>query len=1193
MDMAEDIIDLEENVTVTETVDVIDASEIELFTVDSDEAFPALGEINENLKHSALYDRDFIDQHPIMAITGLRDELDEIESLKTVYSNQKNRADYYLWEDNNPSQENREGFFVSINQTTNYITKYDGTSEVFGVVINSAGFVGGQDDVARDNKYGLVAYDGLVAVRCESDVKVGNYVIPNKYGVAKKATYDDVDGKYGYAVVTLKHLNEVDYAEIILDISANQVYNLGEDVQILNNRVDDTEANITSAINVANEAYNLAKKIEDADIIGNQIIEKAEEAVEKAEQALDAAESHNEQIAAAKATSEEAKIIAQSVAASATAISNKAVEIANSAFAKTSELSDDLKNTEEQLHTDIENAELALQKSEEDLKALIDDTSDSIAEVKQMADDNGAQLATVSSFKYKDESGNVVAEGLAGIGAQVTANTSELNLVASYEKDGQKGLAGLTAQVDENKSSLSVLNNYEHKDEDGNIISNGATGLISQVDKNSSELETFAKFEQGNNKGVTGIIAQVNADASELSNIASHTYVDANGNETTGLAAINQQVTDQGVKIDDITSWQGETNIAIASIEQKADDNGASIEFITSNVDRYSVGEYSQAYGLTLEQATSILRDNMVYIPIEHTDGGSHSETYEYTDENGDIQEFTQTFTQGYSYSWRSSSQSWHESRNPNVAFTDYAPDENESLLYWYIDSNTCETGYEPYALYIWKDDQWKEVNILDGNVTNRITGMIRQTANEIALEVANARGSVASLSERVGVNETTIEGIVKWKTDPDNNEYNLAAIKQTADDAGASIAQVVETVGNNGEVNAASIVTAINNYESAITLNANRINLNGAVTANNNVTISTDGKITAKAGSIGGWTIGEDGIGNTENLDKGSGSGIWLDATPGEKEYFINCVNYSEEDKYFRVTPEGVIQASGGMISDWAIGRYSLTNGEVGSQGSIHLYTNYPNGNPKSIGGSANKTDWRLIVGSNFGVDKDGSTYASNIVATGGTIGGWTINNKDTYSLLYSAAAKVGVGMSTSGNKYDPAFWAGLNNWGNNPWIRPENAKPEDDWYGHCNFYVRHDGFLFANDATIRGKITATEGHFSESVTIGDATVTAGYLKNLYSYAVGGTGTAIKQIDANKGYIAGWTINETQLSAGDTYIASDGRFIFMPKNGSYAGFLYNTSSNKYQFVIGADCELVIGQARLTEDDLNKLKALI
>ena len=89
----------------------------------------------------------------------------------------------------------------------------------------------------------------------------------------------------------------------------------------------------------------------------------------------------------------------------------------------------------------------------------------------------------------------------------------------------------------------------------------------------------------------------------------------------------------------------------------------------------------------------------------------------------------------------------------------------------------------------------------------------IQQNAEAITLEVTRATGKETELSSRIEITEKGIESKVE-----------------------------------KGE-----IISTINQTAEAVTINADKINLNGAVTANNNVTIDENGKITAKEANING----------------------------------------------------------------------------------------------------------------------------------------------------------------------------------------------------------------------------------------------------------------------------------------------------------------------------------------------------
>ena len=100
------------------------------------------------------------------------------------------------------------------------------------------------------------------------------------------------------------------------------------------------------------------------------------------------------------------------------------------------------------------------------------------------------------------------------------------------------------------------------------------------------------------------------------------------------------------------------------------------------------------------------------------------------------------------------------------------------------------------------------------------------------------------------------------------------------------------------------------------------------------------------------------------------------------------------------------------------------------------------------------------VIDSKNFKVSSDGMLTCENaniqgsITADDGSIGGWEIADDSIYTTK--------SGMSSSVNKY--AFWAGETN--NYQGASGSNAK--------C--YIKHDGTLYAEGATVKGRIEATE---------------------------------------------------------------------------------------------------------------------
>lgn len=246
-----EIVDVTENeVTVTETTPTAESTVI---------------------KHSSLAGRCSDNQHSINAIVGLSDELAKITTPRTVESDKAGVADYYMWTDKNPTLENRVGYFVTCADNTIMMCTGAEGEDVFGVTVDNAGFVGGQDAaMPRDYRYGLVATGGFVNVRCASDVKAGDNVVPGTTsdyrGIAKKSGTD-----YGNKVISVSSDDNtgVRYARIFLGMSPKQASDIAGDIKSLKDRMDTTEESLDTLIkNTENTTGQISTNV---NIIGGKI----------------------------------------------------------------------------------------------------------------------------------------------------------------------------------------------------------------------------------------------------------------------------------------------------------------------------------------------------------------------------------------------------------------------------------------------------------------------------------------------------------------------------------------------------------------------------------------------------------------------------------------------------------------------------------------------------------------------------------------------------------------------------------------------------------------------------------------------------------------------------------------------------------------------------------------------------------
>lgn len=222
---------------------------------------------------------------------------------------------------------------------------------------------------------------------------------------------------------------------------------------------------------------------------------------------------------------------------------------------------------------------------------------------------------------------------------------------------------------------------------------------------------------------------------------------------------------------------------------------------------------------------------------------------------------------------------------------------------------------------------------------------------------------------------------------------------------------------------------------------NLSNTNLFYADTSGN---LSITGKINATSGTIGGWTINSNSLSGSGTISGGTISGSTISG--GSITIGSN----------FSVNTSGILTAVGGTFS----GSIAANSGTIGGLTitSTKLYMS-------DTGISSNTSEYAIWAGetngahgtsstnAKFRVGHDGGLQTSAISATGGTVGGCTIDSGGIYSGSGTTIAGVGV----YGSRY--AFWAGAT---------------QDDT-GSAPFRVGHEGYLVASNATITGTITSS----------------------------------------------------------------------------------------------------------------------
>ena len=248
---------------------------------------------------------------------------------------------------------------------------------------------------------------------------------------------------------------------------------------------------------------------------------------------------------------------------------------------------------------------------------------------------------------------------------------------------------------------------------------------------------------------------------------------------------------------------------------------------------------------------------------------------------------------------------------------------------------------------------------------------------------------------------------------------------------------------------------------------------------------VTQQGVLTATAGTIGGWTIGEDSLSTTgltlsasasgaqlsggSSTARAAGSGYWAIKADGSAE-FSNLkitggeitIKDSSGNTAFGVTSAGVLTARSGTLGGWTIDTNGLKNS---NSTAVLTPTNFKLGafSVDSTGaittGAFKVSAAGAITAGNFSVTAAGAITAGtnfSVSATGeltaksGTLGGWKI----TSSGLQSANGYIKLNSSESSTAY---------------------AVYISDGASGTNFHVQNNGYFEARSGTIGDWIVST----------------------------------------------------------------------------------------------------------------------
>lgn len=186
--------------------------------------------------------------------------------------------------------------------------------------------------------------------------------------------------------------------------------------------------------------------------------------------------------------------------------------------------------------------------------------------------------------------------------------------------------------------------------------------------------------------------------------------------------------------------------------------------------------------------------------------------------------------------------------------------------------------GNRFYAEYLIKND-FNDIYATKNEMNSTIT----QTAQSIELSVnqklegysttqeMNSAIQQTAQSITSSVNQTLINYATNEDLEDEVTELN-STITQTASSINSTVSQ---KVGKN------EVISSINQSAEAVTINANKININGTVSANGNFKVDTSGNMICNNGTFNGGNI-------TLKADEQDSSTFRIESTDEEKEYFV-----------------------------------------------------------------------------------------------------------------------------------------------------------------------------------------------------------------------------------------------------------------------------------------------------------------
>lgn len=358
----------------------------------------------------------------------------------------------------------------------------------------------------------------------------------------------------------------------------------------------------------------------------------------------------------------------------------------------------------------------------------------------------------------------------------------------------------LEALINENKQNIAVISNEaKGAQETANNAAESANNAVSAA--TSARDEALAAANEAKEQ-VTASLTDINGLKSKLEPLDTfgvdgktgiQGLVETVTKNRMDIATIQESGTGSGTDLTAITQ-------KIKVIDEKTQKVEASIQHLVVHSDKYSVGAESLSYGLSYEEAASLLKDGDTYVSTS-----DHTETMEKTIKNEDGAETKETiniqFERGYTYTWNAANVQWIKGDSVSTATTYYDGTNIGDLWFcWqeveYTDANGNNKTLIPGTLYRWSEDnQWIAIATTEGNYKSRMISSIKQTADGIRSTVASLSGDVSVIDQKVNAVEFRV---ADTEGDIGSIKLDVKSINSTVANHSGTIASIQGSVTDN-----------------------------------------------------------------------------------------------------------------------------------------------------------------------------------------------------------------------------------------------------------------------------------------------------------------------------------------------------------------------------------------------------------